>query len=106
MEIDFYLNPDRGGIPAWPNRFALMAWRDWLSYDAIALAPRVTRPTLIVHSDDAAVPDGARRFHAGLPGPKDIVWTSGTQFDFYDQESQVTLAADSAAAHFDRTLRG
>jgi fermentation-respiration switch protein FrsA (DUF1100 family) len=106
MEIDFYLNPDRGGIPAWPNRFALMAWRDWLTYDAIALAPRVNRPTLIVHSDDAAVPDGARRFHAGLPGPKHIVWTSGTQFDFYDQEPQVTLAADRAAAHFDRTLRG
>jgi hypothetical protein len=106
MEIDFYLNPARGGIPAWPNRFALMAWRDWLTYDAVALAPRVTRPTLIVHSEDAAIPEGTRRFHAGLAGPKDILWTSGTQFDFYDQEPQVTLAADTAAGHFGRTLRG
>ncbi|KZB88283.1 alpha/beta hydrolase [Amycolatopsis regifaucium] len=104
-DIDFYLNPARGGIPAWPNRFAVMAWSDWLTYDSISLAPRITQPTVLVHSEDAAIPDGARRFHAGLAGPKDILWSQGTQFDFYDQEPQVTLAADSAAAHFGRTLR-
>ncbi|MFD5178251.1 alpha/beta hydrolase [Nocardia sp. NPDC058379] len=104
-DIDFYLNPARGGIPAWPNRFAVMAWQDWLTYDAIALAPRITQPTLLVHSEDAAIPDGARRFHAGLTGHKDILWTQGSQFDFYDQDPQVTLAADTAAAHFGRTLR-
>ncbi len=104
-EIDFYLNPARGGIPAWPNRFAVMAWENWLTYDAIALAPRVTQPTVLVHSEDAAIPDGARRFHTGLAGPKDILWSQGTQFDFYDQQPQVTLAADTVAAHFGRTLR-
>ncbi|MFF9851427.1 alpha/beta hydrolase [Streptomyces litmocidini] len=103
-DIDFYLNPARGGIPAWPNRFAVMAWADWLTYDAVALAPRVDRPTLLVHSEDGAIPDGARRFHAGLAGPKDILWTEGTQFDFYDSEPQVTLAVDTVAAHFARTL--
>jgi dienelactone hydrolase len=104
-DIDFYLDPDRGGIPAWPNRFAVMAWEDWLTYDSISLAPRITQPTVLVHSEDAAIPDGARRFHAGLAGPKDILWSQGTQFDFYDQEPQVSLAADTAAAHFGRTLR-
>ncbi|MFF5532467.1 alpha/beta hydrolase [Streptomyces cinerochromogenes] len=104
-DIDFYLNPARGGIPAWPNRFAVMAWADWLTYDAIALAPRIEQPTLLVHSEDAAIPDGARRFHAGLAGPKDILWTQGTQFDFYDSEPQVTVAVDTVAAHFARTLR-
>ncbi|MFD7300837.1 alpha/beta hydrolase [Streptomyces pharetrae] len=103
--IDFYLNPARGGIPAWPNRFAVMAWEDWLTYDSIALAPLITQPTQLVHGADAAVPDGARRFHAGLAGPRDILWTDGTQFDFYDQEPQVTLAVDTVAAHFGRTLR-
>ncbi|MFF8288991.1 alpha/beta hydrolase [Streptomyces sp. NPDC016309] len=103
--IDFYLNPDRGGIPAWPNRFALMSWADWLTYDAIALAPRIDRPTLLVHSEDAAIPEGARRFHAGLAGPGDLLWTRGTQFDFYDSEPQVTIAVDTVAAHFARTLR-
>ncbi|MGW0120344.1 alpha/beta hydrolase [Streptomyces sp. NPDC003327] len=104
-DIDFYLNPARGGIPAWPNRFALMAWADWLTYDALALAPRIDRPTLLVHSEDAAIPEGARRFHDGLAGPKGIVWTEGTQFDFYDTEPQVTNAVDAVDAHFARTLR-
>ncbi|GAA0429694.1 membrane protein [Actinoplanes capillaceus] len=103
-DIDFYLNPARGAIPAWPNRFAVMAWADWLTYDAIALAPKIIQPTLLVHSEDAAIPDGARRFHAGLAGPRDILWTQGTQFDFYDTEPQVTISVDSAAAHFGRTL--
>ncbi|MFI6517539.1 alpha/beta hydrolase [Spirillospora sp. NPDC050679] len=104
MEIDFYLDPRRGGIPAWPNRFAVMAWEGWLTFDAIALAPRVGAPTLIVHSQDAAIPDGARRFHDGLTGPKEIIWTSGTQFDFYDQEPNVTTSVQAAAKHFGATL--
>ncbi|MFF7366537.1 alpha/beta hydrolase [Streptomyces tricolor] len=103
-DIDFYLNPERGGIPSWPNRFAVMSWADWLMYDAVALAPRIDRPTVLVHSENAAIPDGARRFHAGLAGPKDILWTEGTQFDFYDSEPQVTVAVDTVAAHFARTL--
>lgn len=104
-DIDFYLNPARGGGTSWPNRFAVMAWPDWLTYDSIALAPRISQPTLVVHSQDAAIPDGARRFHAGLAGPKDAYWTQGTQFDFYDTEPQVTIAVDTVTAHFGRTLR-
>lgn len=103
-DIDFYLNPERGAVPQWPNRFAVMSWPDWLTYDSIALAPRIEQPTLLVHSEDAAIPEGARRFHKGLAGAKDIFWTQGTQFDFYDQEPQVTLAADAAAAHFGKSL--
>jgi hypothetical protein len=99
MEIDFYTNPRRGAVAGWPNRFAVMAWCDWLTLDGVALADRVTAPTLIVHSQDAAIPDGARRFYDRLAGPKDITWTGGTQFDFYDQPATVTTAADLAAAH-------
>lgn len=104
MDIDFYLNPERGGVPEWPNRFAVMAWEDWLTFDSLAYAPRIDRPTLIVHSEEAAIPEGARRFHAALAGPKDLLWTEGDQFAFYDQEPQVSIAADAVAAHFHRTL--
>jgi fermentation-respiration switch protein FrsA (DUF1100 family) len=103
-EIDFYLNPERGAVPAWPNRFAVMAWKEWLTLDSLAFAPRITAPTLLVHSEEAAIPEGARRFHAGLAGPRELLWTPGTQFDFYDQESQVTIAVDAADSHFERTL--
>ncbi|WP_406314509.1 alpha/beta fold hydrolase [Streptosporangium sp. NBC_01639] len=104
FDIDFYLNPQRGGIPRWPNRFAVMAWPRWLDFDAIAIAPKVTAPVLLVHSEDAAIPDGARRFHHGLTGSKEFLWTEGVQFDFYDQSPQVGFAADAAAEHFARTL--
>ncbi|SEH00909.1 hypothetical protein SAMN05444920_11898 [Nonomuraea solani] len=104
FDIDFYLNPDRGGLPQWPNRFAVMAWPGWLGYDSISLASRLTQPVLLVHSEDAAIPDGARRFHAALAGPKEFVWTEGDQFAFYDQEPQVTTAVNAAAAHFASTL--
>jgi len=33
-----------------------------------------------------------------------VTWTSGTQFDFYDQPAQVGGAADSVAAHFSRYI--
>jgi hypothetical protein len=61
-------------------------------------------PTILVHSEDAAIPDGARRFHAGLAGPGEFVWTSGTQFDFYDQEPAVTTAVKAATVHLNTTL--
>jgi fermentation-respiration switch protein FrsA (DUF1100 family) len=104
FDIDFYLNPRRGGIPQWGNRFAVMAWPGWLNFDSIALAPRLAPPVLLVHSPDAAIPDGARRFHEGLTGSKHFVWTTGTQFDFYDQDENVTTAVDNAAAHLNATL--
>ncbi|CAM5498310.1 hypothetical protein STENM223S_06273 [Streptomyces tendae] len=104
FDIDFYLDPGRGGIEQWPNRYAVMAWTEWLDHDAVAVAPRVTAPTLLVHSEDAAIPDGARRFHAALAGPGELLWADGVQFDFYDQPRQVGLAADAAAEHFARTL--
>jgi len=99
MAVDFYADPRRGNIAGWPNRFAVMAWREWLTFDAIALAPRVRVPTLIVHSEAGAIPDGARRFHEALRCPKEITWLDGTQFDFYDQHPTVDTAVRLVAAH-------
>lgn len=104
MHIDFYADSARGLIPGWGNRFAVMAWREWLTLDAIALAPQIRVPTLIVHSQDAAIPDGARRFYQGLRCNKRIEWLAGTQFDFYDQDPVVDAAVGHAAAHLARHL--
>jgi hypothetical protein len=96
-DIDFYLNPERGGIAKWPNRFAIMSWIDWLTFDPIALARRVNVPTVMVHSEDAAIPQGAHAFFNQVPASKQEHWLSGDQFDFYDGESHVTQATDLVA---------
>ena len=102
--LDYYARADRGAVAQWTNRFAVASWDEWLTYDALAAAPGVTIPLLMVHADDAALPDNARRFFAATRGPKHLFWTNGSQIDFYDREPQVGLAVDVAVAHFRRTL--
>ncbi|MFJ9821487.1 alpha/beta hydrolase [Streptomyces sp. NPDC101151] len=102
--FDYYLDDKRGAVPSWDNRFAVMSWLDWLSFDPHPAAAGITAPTMMVHSRDAALPQGAQKFHEALGGPKRIVWTDGTQFDFYDQDEKVAEAADIAARHFTETL--
>jgi dienelactone hydrolase len=103
--FDYYLDPERGAIPEWSNRHAVMAWPEWLTFDPIPFAARISAPTLLVHSEDGALPDGARRFHAGLAGPGELLWMPGSQFDFYDDPSTVTSAVSHVVAHFDAALR-
>jgi uncharacterized protein len=102
--FDYYLNPARGKVPQWGGRFATMAWSEWLSFDAIALAPAIRAPVRVVTSDQSATPGGARKFLAGLVAPHDEVWISGSQFDFYDNPRTVAEAAGHAIAHFRSTL--
>jgi uncharacterized protein len=94
----YYLDPRRGGIPQYANRFAVMAWAEWLAFEPIPSADRIGVPVLIVHSETAAIPDGARRFAARLDTPAEFVWLAGrTQFDFYDQEPTVTESVEAVA---------
>jgi fermentation-respiration switch protein FrsA (DUF1100 family) len=102
--LDYYLNPSRGAIAQWGDRFALMAWKEWLEFDSVALGVRTTVPVRIVTSEESATPEGAKRFAAGLRGPHDTVWTTGTQFDFYDNPSTVRFAAEHSIDHFTQTL--
>jgi fermentation-respiration switch protein FrsA (DUF1100 family) len=102
--LDYYGSDTRGRVPEWTNRFAVMSWGDWLTFDGVVAAEAVSVPTLMVHSDGAVFPDNARRFFAALRGSKHLFWTVGTQTDFYDREPQVGLAVDVASAHFRRTL--
>ncbi len=102
--FDYYLDPQRGAIPEWPARFATMAWVDWLSFDAVALARQVSQPVAMIHSHDGAVPDGAQAFYDGLSGRKDLCWIDGGQLDFYDRPSQVDQAVRAMTEHFTTTL--
>ncbi|MEM7273957.1 MAG: alpha/beta fold hydrolase [Actinomycetota bacterium] len=102
--FDYYLDPDRGSIPEWDKRIALMSWQPWLEFNPIVCAADIDVPVQMVHSRDGAVPDGADAFHQNLAGPKDLIWTAGGQLDFYDQPAQVAVATPAIVAHFNATL--
>lgn len=104
FELDYYANERRGRIPEWNNRYAVMGWKEWLEFDALSVAPNVRVPTLMVHSDGAALPDNARRFFASLGGPKELYWTEGDHIDFYDEPAHVNRAVRLAAEHLRETL--
>ncbi|PSN16071.1 alpha/beta hydrolase [filamentous cyanobacterium CCT1] len=96
----YYGNPTRGSIPAWRNDYAVMSWVEWIQFDALAVAPQVHTPALFVHSDGSALPENVRRFYNAMPGPKQLIWTEGNHFDFYDQEPAVNTAVAAIADYF------
>jgi fermentation-respiration switch protein FrsA (DUF1100 family) len=103
--LDYYLNPNRGGIKEWGNRFNVMSWEPWLTYDGISSAEDVRVPITVIGSDGMATPDGARQFFARLGDvPKEMVWLEGGQLDFYDKPPQVTAAVNVASARFAEAL--
>lgn len=104
-DFDYYGNPTRGAIPEWDNRLAVMSWPEWLKFNPVLVAEQIKIPTLIIHSDGSALPQGARRFFENLKGPKALYWTEGTHFDFYDQDAYADKAVYHAAQYFDKYLR-
>jgi len=66
---DYYTNPDRGLIPEWDNTFNAASWSSWIPFDVHALAPKLTQPLLVVHSDAAVNPDSVREFVTKVSGP-------------------------------------
>jgi fermentation-respiration switch protein FrsA (DUF1100 family) len=103
-DAPYYVDPERGAIEAYVNEFNLASWEGWLTFDALALAPQLTNPLLFVHSDAAAIPQGAHAFEAASDQSRGVWLDDVTQFDFYDQPEAVTQASDAVAAHFDATL--
>ncbi|MCU0546316.1 MAG: alpha/beta fold hydrolase [Oscillatoriaceae cyanobacterium Prado104] len=105
-DIDYYQNPKRGAIPQWSNQFAVASWAEWLTFNPMPVAKQIEVPTLFIHSEKAAIPDGARQFFAAIPVQnKQMEWLSDrTQFDFYDQEQTVNQSVQSIADRLKSTL--
>ncbi|MBC8123767.1 MAG: alpha/beta hydrolase [Gemmatimonadaceae bacterium] len=57
-----YYGTARGAQPNWVNRSAVMFFEPFLQFNAIEAGAQIKAPTLVVHSDAALVPEGARRF--------------------------------------------
>lgn len=100
-----YYGTPRGAVSGYINAFAVMSRADTLPYDAQGYAPRITVPTLMIHSARALAPALARKFYAGLAGPKQIEWFESIgQIDFYDDPALIARAADRVAAFLTETL--
>jgi uncharacterized protein len=101
FNVPYYTEPDRGLIPQWDNRFNVASWEGWLTLDAMPTAKKLQAPLLVVHSEAAAIPLGAKQFYAQVNAPKTQLWLDNVnQFDFYDREQPVNAAADAVAQHF------
>jgi hypothetical protein len=103
--VPYYTELNRGMIPAWENKFALMSWADWLRFDSLAPASELRVPVLVVHSDQAALPEQARRFHSRIRGIKEIFWSTESHMEFYDRSDTVSRSAGLAADFYRRSLR-
>ncbi|NER05981.1 MAG: alpha/beta hydrolase, partial [Okeania sp. SIO3C4] len=104
-QAPYYTEENRGMIPEYVNEFNLASWEGWLTYDGIANADNLTKPVLIIHSETAAIPQGAKEFYHRLSGEKNQLWLEDTtQSDFYDSPETVTTTSDAVAKHFEQTL--
>ncbi len=105
-QAPYYTDSDRGLIPEFDNKFNAASWEGWLTYDAIQTADRLKKPTLLVHSEAAAIPQGAKKFVSRMDEYATATWLPEvTQFDFYDRPDVVETSADAVAEHFERTLK-
>jgi fermentation-respiration switch protein FrsA (DUF1100 family) len=103
--MEYYMDDSRGGgVAQWRNEFSLMSWNTWLDFDPVGQASNVTAPTLIIHSDNSALPEQARKVFDLLSGPKELHWAEGDHFDFYDDSTHVDDAAAVIADFFKRTF--
>jgi uncharacterized protein len=100
FELPYYGLSSRGAVPEWKNEMAVLSWLPWLTFNGISAAI----PVLMVHGDGCVLPDNARRVYDALSGPKKLVWTEGSQADFYDQRKEVDKAVEAADRHFQETL--
>lgn len=104
FRLDYYARPDRGAVPAWKNLMAEMTWFYWFAFDGLAAAERVSTPSLFVHADGCVFPDHVREVHSRVKGPKELVWATGEQIDFYDQPMQVDAAMSAITRWLSQTL--
>jgi dienelactone hydrolase len=99
----YQLWADRG---LWENRYAVMSDEAVLSYDSISAAARLNRPFLMIHSDQCAFPDAARRHFAVVPtADKRLAWQGQNRhLQYYDDPAVIDGAVWEIADWFARHL--
>ncbi|MCY4387102.1 MAG: alpha/beta hydrolase [Desulfurellaceae bacterium] len=105
-QAPYYTETDRGLISEYDNKFNAASWEGWLTYDALQTAEQLKKPTLLVHSEAAAIPQGAHEYARRMDSNVTELWLDDvSQFDFYDAPSPITAASDAVAEHFNAILK-
>ncbi len=101
-QAPYYTEEDRGLIAEYDNKFSVLSWKPWLTYDAQASADRLTKPILMVGSNGMALPAGAQAYEKRTSAPVGKMWLGEeiSQFDFYDRKDIVLAASDAVAEFF------
>ncbi|MFJ9482783.1 alpha/beta hydrolase [Streptomyces mirabilis] len=97
---DYYTNESRGNVPQYKNELDVSSWTNWLAFDALSQASPVTTPTIVVHSDQSALPENAKRLYEAVQGEKELVWSDGNHFDYYDSPKQIDNAVANVTRFF------
>jgi uncharacterized protein len=99
----YQLWADRG---LWENRYAVMSDAAVLSFESLGAAARLTTPVLMIHSDQCAQPEAARRHFAVIPtADKKLLWEGQTRhLQYYDDPAVIDRAVWSIADWFGRHL--
>ncbi|MEN0067542.1 MAG: nuclear transport factor 2 family protein [Myxococcota bacterium] len=94
--FDYYLNPAKGAGNHYDNRFDVASWRPWITFDGISASQGLRgKPVRVVHTEQGAVPEGAKRFVSELGDSATSTWLNAyTQQDFYYVDPAVTAALD------------
>ena len=110
--FDYYLNPKRGAVKEWSNdKFAVATWEDWLTLDPMPYAENLNTPTLMIHSDGCVLPQYTKNFYEKInTEDKNLIWVETElaspmqQFNFYDQDEEVSLAVSEVSKWFNEKL--
>lgn len=99
----YYLDPAMGAGPHYANRWAVMSWEPWLTFDSHAAADGIEVPVHIVHSESGAVPEGARAFIERLPAEPETLWLNDyNQMELYYVPAAVQEAMAATSAWLQR----
>ena len=97
--FSYYLDPAKAAGEHYANYWAVMSWEPWLTFDGIAAADEIDVPVHIVHSEQGAVPQGAKDFIARLSTEPQVEWLNAyTQEDLYYVPAAVSAAMASTSA--------
>jgi dienelactone hydrolase len=100
-----YYGTSRNNGARWANRSATMFFEPFLQFNSIDSGASIRAATMVIHSDTALVPAGARRFYESLPGEKKLHWmTTRQHISFYDEQPVVAEAAAQATGWFKAQL--